>query len=254
MRFPSNSPLHTAAVGLGTTLAAGGAVLAVAGVLALGADTAPAPAKATASATRASSPAPAVTPAPAQATAPAVQPRVPADWRDIAVRYADTHWNWSTWQTDSPKVGNGTFQPDFQCAEFDARALADAGLVPGLTAGDPQDAYAHYRAPNGKQYDLLLISTVSGERNLYDYLMDLGIGSDLGNQPSRAQPGDLVVTFNTTGTNQLHTGLIAQAATADAEPFVDAHNVAHYRRSYQAFDAAGPAHVIRIDPQAINDL
>ncbi|MFD7083129.1 amidase domain-containing protein [Streptomyces sp. NPDC059918] len=176
-------------------------------------------------------------------------------WRETAVGYADTHWNWTVWNSAAPAAKDGDYQPDFQCAEFVARALAKAGLVPGLAADDPQDAYYHYKAPNGKEYDLLLISDVAGYNSLYDFLKDFGLGTDIGNHPELAQPGDVVVTFDRGTGQKLHTGLIAQAAQGTAEPTVDAHNKARYRYGYHNYDVAGEAHVIRITPPSqMSDL
>lgn len=69
------------------------------------------------------------------------------------------------------------------------------GLVPGLRADDPQDSYFHYTAPSGTTYDLLLISDLPPYHTLYDYLMDSRLGSDVGDQPAGARPGDVVVTY-----------------------------------------------------------
>ncbi|MGW5117845.1 hypothetical protein ACWEQ8_20800 [Streptomyces noursei] len=171
-------------------------------------------------------------------------------WRDVAVQYADNHWNWTAWN-DPTAVQAGEPQPKFQCAEFVARALAEAGLIPGLKSDAPQDSYYHYKAPNGKEYDLLLISDQQGYQSLYDFLMDFHLGTDIGNQPNQAQPGDMVVTFDRASGQKLHTGLIAQAAEGVEEPTVDAHNNARYRYGYHNYDVAGEAHIIRINPQAL---
>ncbi|MGH4029425.1 amidase domain-containing protein [Actinomycetota bacterium Odt1-20B] len=182
------------------------------------------------------------------APASAVQTGVEENWRQSALAYADAHWDWTAWN-DSTPVADGDFQPKFQCAEFVARALAAGGLVPGLAPDDPQDAYYHYRAPNGKEYNLLLISDVRGYLSIHDFLMDFGLGKDLGDVPEQAQPGDLVVTHAPGYTNKLHTGMVAQAALDGEEPLVIAHNKARYRHGYHHFGVAGPASVIRIEPR-----
>ncbi|WP_316759520.1 amidase domain-containing protein [Streptomyces herbicida] len=172
-------------------------------------------------------------------------------WRETAVQYADAHWNWTTWDDSTPRAKDGQTQPYFECAEFVARALAAGGLVPGLKPDDPQDSYYHYKAPNGKEYDLLLISDVIGYRSLYDFIMDYHLGADVGDDPAKAQPGDVVVIFNSDYSDKLHTGLVAQEMKGDADSTVDAHNKAHYRRTYTKFNADGYAHVIHIDPGVI---
>lgn len=137
---------------------------------------------------------------PAFAAVPAAAERTTGSttdsWRETAVGYADTHWNWTVWKSATPAATDGDYQPDFQCAEFVARAVAKAGLVPGLAADDPQDAYCHYEASNGKEYDLLLISDLAGYNSLYDFPKDFGLATDIGNHPEQAQPGDVVVTFD----------------------------------------------------------
>ncbi|MDH6132502.1 hypothetical protein P3T37_001887 [Kitasatospora sp. MAA4] len=185
----------------------------------------------------------------AQHSSTAASIRVANDWRQTSVGYADTHWNWTAWN-DSTTVSNGSSQSNFECAEFVARSLAAAGLIPGLKSGDSQDSYFYYNAPNGVQYDLLLISDLDGYNSLYDFLMDFGLGTDLGNQPAKAQPGDVVVTFNSDSSNKLHTGLIVEAANGSSEPTVDAHNYARFHYGYHHYNAAGPAHVIRINASA----
>lgn len=185
-----------------------------------------------------------------QGATPASSAHAADSWRDTAVRFADAHWNWTAWNDPTP-VPNGTLQPKYQCAEFVARSLASAGLIPGLGDDAPQDTYYHYKAPNGKEYDLLLISDVQGYYSLYDFLKDFGLGADIGNQPNQAQPGDVVVAFNKNGTQKLHTGLIAEATKNKQEPMVVAHNKARYRYGYSNYDAMGQAHILRIKPSAL---
>jgi hypothetical protein len=170
--------------------------------------------------------------------------------RAAEVQYADTHWDWTAWN-DSTPVAFGSAQPDFQCAEFVARSLASAGLIPGLGANDPQQDYYAYHAPNGKVYDLLLISPLTGYNNLYDYLMDSGIGQDLGDQPELAQPGDIVVTYLGANGAASHTGLVAKGATATSEPLVDAHNNARLDYGYHYY---APSHLIRLVPNAFLEV
>ncbi|MDH6113846.1 hypothetical protein P3T36_005642 [Kitasatospora sp. MAP12-15] len=170
--------------------------------------------------------------------------------RAVEVQYADSHWAWTAWN-DSTPVAFGADQDNFQCAEFVARALAAAGLVPGLGPDDPQDAYFNYAAPNGKTYDLLLISDLPQYHNLYDYLMDSGLGTDVGDHPELARPGDVVVTYAGPGVTKSHTGLVATAATATSEPLVDAHNRARLDYGYHFY---APSHLVQINPLGLLKL
>ncbi|QMU69683.1 amidase domain-containing protein [Streptacidiphilus sp. P02-A3a] len=170
--------------------------------------------------------------------------------RAIEVQYADAHWNWTAWN-DSTPVTFGSAQPNYQCAEFVARSLAAAGLVPGLGPNDPQSDYFDYTAPNGKVYDLLLISDLPQYNNLYAYLMDSGIGEDVGDQPGEAQPGDIVVTYLGPNGTLSHTGLVAQAATGTGEATVDAHNNARLDYGYHYY---APSHLVRLVPNALLEV
>ena len=167
--------------------------------------------------------------------------------RAAEVWFAENHWNWTAWNDPTP-VAFGSAQPDYQCAEFVARALAAAGLIPGLSPNAPQDDYFDYTAPNGEVYDLLLISPLPQYHNLYDYLMDSGIGQDVGDQPSEAQPGDIVVTYAGPDGEMSHTGLVATAPTATDEATVDAHNNARYHYGYHYY---APSHLVKLVPNAL---
>jgi hypothetical protein len=170
--------------------------------------------------------------------------------RAIEVQFANTHWNWTAWN-DSTPVAFGDSQPNYQCAEFVARALAAAGLIPGLSPDAPQSDYFDYTAPNGKVYDLLLISDLPQYNNLYAYLMDSGIGKDVGDQPGEAQPGDIVVTYLGANGTPSHTGLVAQAPTATSEATVDAHNNARLDYGYSYY---APSHLVQLVPNALLEV
>ncbi|QMU70731.1 amidase domain-containing protein [Streptacidiphilus sp. P02-A3a] len=170
--------------------------------------------------------------------------------RTLEVRYANAHWNWTAWN-DSAPVAPGRAQPNYECAEFVARSLAAAGLVPGLGPNDPQNGYRAYSAPNGKVYDLLLISVLPQYNNLYAYLRDSGVGQDVGEQLGQAQPGDVVVTYLGTNGTASHTGLVAQAATATGEAGVDAHNNARLDYGYHYY---APSHLVRLAPNALSEV
>lgn len=167
--------------------------------------------------------------------------------RSQEVAFAETHWNWTAWNDPTP-VAAGADQPDYQCAEFVARSMAAAGLIPGLSPNAPQSDYFNYTAPNGKVYDLLLISVLPQYHNIYDYLMDSGVGIDVGDDPAAAQPGDFVVTYLGPNNTSSHMGLIATAPTSTTEATVDAHNHArlHYGYHYYA-----PSHLIELAPDAL---
>lgn len=149
---------------------------------------------------------------------------------NAAVQYADSYWN-CTNPSCTSTVSAGTAQPNFECAEFVARALSMEGLVPGLNSGSSQSAYGNYHAQDGKTYDLLWVgwTTASkystGINGLYQYLIDNGIGSDIGNHPSEAVPGDVVIYHEGQG----HTSLLVQTGSS---PLVDAHNNARYHVGY----------------------
>jgi Putative peptidoglycan binding domain/Putative amidase domain len=149
---------------------------------------------------------------------------------NAAVTYADSHWNCATAACTS-RVSAGSAQPNFQCAEFVARSLAAEGKVPGLTSNSPQSAYGSYRARNGQTYDLLWVGVDASGYNdegipgLYQYLTQNRVGTNIGNNPSRAAPGD--VTFHFEG--QGHTGLLVQTGS---NPLADFHNNARYHVYY----------------------
>ena len=149
---------------------------------------------------------------------------------NAAVAYADSHWNCGN-AACTYRVSAGTSQPNFQCAEFVARSLAAEGKVPGLSSTSSQSAYGSYRARNGRTYDLLWVGVNSGGyndggvRGLYQYLTENGVGTNIGNSPSRAAAGD--VTFHFEG--QGHTGLLVQAGS---NALADFHNNARYHVGY----------------------
>ena len=150
--------------------------------------------------------------------------------KNAAVAYADSHWNCATAACTS-RVPAGSAQPNFQCAEFVSRSLAAEGKVPGLSSGSSQSAFGSYHAKNGKTYDLLWVGVNASGYNdggilgLYQYLTQNGVGTNIGNSPSKAAPGD--VTFHFEG--QGHTGLLVQAGS---NALADFHNNARYHIFY----------------------
>ena len=167
--------------------------------------------------------------------------------RDEEVAFAESHWNWTAWNDPTP-VADGSDQDQYQCAEFVARSMAAAGLIPGLSPDAPQNDYFNYTAPNGKVYDLLLISVLPQYNNIYDYLMDSGVGIDVGDDAAAAQPGDFVVTYLGPNNTSSHMGLVATAPTATDEATVDAHNHARYHYGYHYY---APSHLVELAPNAL---
>ena len=153
-----------------------------------------------------------------------------ANAKNAAVSFADANWNCATAACAS-RVPAGAAQPNYQCAEFVARSLAAEGQVPGLGSHSSQSAYGNYHARNGKTYDLLWVGVDASGYNdegipgLYQYLTQNGVGTNIGNNPSRAVPGD--VTFHFEG--QGHTGLLVQTGST---PLADFHNNARYHVYY----------------------
>lgn len=170
--------------------------------------------------------------------------------RAVEVGFADSHWSWTAWN-DSTPVPFGSSQDNYQCAEFVARSLAAAGLIPGLTADSPQNDYFHYHAPNGEVYDLLLITPLPQYKTIYDFLIDSGLATDAGDDEADAQPGDIVVTYLGLDGEASHMGLVATAETATADATVDAHNNARYRFGYQYY---APSHLLRLTPSAFVEV
>lgn len=188
--------------------------------------------------------------APAQATSIVGNNWVDRMTRSKEVQFADTHWSWTAWNDATPVV-DGADQDLYQCAEFVARSMAAAGLIPGLNPNSPQNNYLNYKASNGKVYDLLLITPTAPYNTIYDYLMDSGAGIDVGDQPALAKPGDFVVTYLGANGVASHMGLIATAPTATAEATVDAHNHARYHYGYHFY---APSHLVELAPNALDKV
>ncbi len=155
----------------------------------------------------------------------------------------------------------GEYQPGEQCAEFAARALARAGLVPGLASGGTDGtggpggssqwatmSYGTYpfalaADPSGSSFALLNVGTDT-LLGLYQYLVTSGIAVDEHQNLAAARPGDLVFFYDTsTAGTQLgdstrdHVMVIASAfrdgstawGTNGWDALLDGHNRAAYR-------------------------
>jgi hypothetical protein len=178
-------------------------------------------------------------------------------WDASYGRYCDGNgYNLSTldcWVTPNPPTARtakkGYYQPDFQCAEFVARALAAEGLILGLSAYNnrPGDYWYHYARTN-QNYELRNVGTerydnnhnyLSGILGLHDFLIDSGLGVDIGDNPQLAVPGDVAFYYNGTpnqldGSNREHVGLLVQTGPNPADNLVDFHNTADQDVPYQA--------------------
>ena len=164
---------------------------------------------------------------------------------NAAVQYANSHWNCANAACTST-VPAGAPQDNFECAEFVSRSLAAAGLVPRLAPSSPKDAYGRYPAKNGRTYDLLWVGWTSTNgynttNGLYQYLIQNGIGVDIGNTPSKATPGDVVIYHEDRG----HTGLLVQTGN---DPLVDTHNNARYHVPYMEYPDLTIVHIGKTTP------
>jgi len=87
--------------------------------------------------------------------------------------FVDREWNCAN-PSCSSIVASGAAQPNYECAEFVARALAAGGHIPNLGAFASQSAYGNYNY-GGTVYDLLWVSSKQGgPLGLGDCLLKLG--------------------------------------------------------------------------------
>lgn len=166
------------------------------------------------------------------------------------------------------------FQPDFQCSEFVARALARSGLIPGLASGGYGDAdgpgggtsqwgdysfnsypftYAGDAASGDTRYNLLGVGT-AGSPGLYQYLLDSGVGVNIHQSLAAASPGDVVFFYSPAladGNRQhvmLITSLVRYKSSRQGiggwDALLDGHNRAAYHRLLST--AAGPENPFEI--------
>ncbi|GCE31354.1 hypothetical protein KDA_68380 [Dictyobacter alpinus] len=146
---------------------------------------------------------------------------------NAAVQYAEGHWDWNWQSTESTAnplhVQQGDLQGNFQCAEFVARALTAEGFFSELNADtSTSDQYANYSG-----YNLRLVG------DLYTYITNNGLGTDIGNNPQEAVPGD-VVFYTTPTSGMFHTVLLTATGTTinGADTLMDGHNVAEHSQPY----------------------
>lgn len=177
-----------------------------------------------------------------------------------AVSYADAAWNWIDPAGHKAPAGADPtdYQQNFECAEFVARALADEGLIPGLTENSPRTgpgSFEQYTAWNNKTYNLLNVgsdATWNGiplgyyNAGLWDYLIDTGLGTDIGSNPAQAYPGDVMFWYSggpADGAHRHHAALVVQSGNAG-----DLRYDAHYNARYhQAVDDGEVHTIVRIN-------
>ena len=85
---------------------------------------------------------------------------------------------------------------------------------------------------NGRRYDLLAITPGISPTgyDLYNYLLDAGIATNIHKNLSSAVPGDVVILVDSNGVPQ-HTALIVVMGSSTSTTKVDAHNDAAYKYS-----------------------
>jgi len=146
-------------------------------------------------------------------------PAPPPSGNGSCAPFANQEWNCADPQC-TRTVCTGCGQSGYQCAEFVARTLASAGLIP-LGPYDSQNSYGSFQA-NGNTYDLLWVSSKNGGiKGLEDYLRDsswveCGADASCVNECSA-----LMVTGSE--------GAYSHTCVGIAPQIVDAHNVARYQ-------------------------
>ena len=157
-----------------------------------------------------------------------------------AVTYANNHWNWPKYNSATPAVSAGQGQPNFQCAEFVARALAVGGYIPGINGySSTQNALNNYKPGDGVTYDLLSVTPglAPPDHTLQSYLTTFGLATNVGTSLSNIKPGDVVVFKDSSGTPQ-HMAIIVKVGSSRATTLLDAHNDARHQVSL-ASEAGG---------------
>lgn len=143
------------------------------------------------------------------------------------VAFADAQWDCTTVSCTS-RVPAGTFQPDYECAEFVARSLAHGGGLPGLGGWSPQSAFGSYDG-----YDLLEVT------GLADALKHLG-WADIGTAASDVRAGHAVMGG--------YGAPMEHAVVGVADGIIDAHNAARYRVSASSEFYGGEINMILAPP------
>ncbi|KPV54627.1 hypothetical protein SE17_02595 [Kouleothrix aurantiaca] len=153
-----------------------------------------------------------------------------------AIRYATGHWNWSSYDESKNTVSSGTFQPNFQCAEFVARSIAAAGSIGDLKVDSTSDQLGSLLY-NGKRYNVRMVT------GLYNFLIDTGIGKDVGTDKQSATLGSVVIYGNFE-----HTAIVTNV-TDPSQIKVTAHNTALLDYAIDGFYRSYPD-----DPMSITHI
>ncbi|HLG77724.1 MAG TPA: hypothetical protein VKX46_15005 [Ktedonobacteraceae bacterium] len=145
-----------------------------------------------------------------------------------------------------PGAGNGNeyYQPNFQCADFVARALTQDGLVPGLNNGGVYGSSPatnsigspSYQSGNSTGYNLIYVPTLD------NYLINSGLGTNIGTNVSQAAPGDVIIYYDSSG--DYHTMLITSAPFQSGstwEVYLDGHNASAYHNLLTYWTSANPS-------------
>jgi hypothetical protein len=182
-----------------------------------------------------------------------------------AVQYAETTWNWWNY-TGSCCAPENSGQPDFACAEYVARSLSTQGLMPGLNTNSMQGGGVdvwdtgptspqnfNYYSYYGAVFRLLDTgtSTITG---LYQYLINNGLGMNVGDDPAGAVPGDVVFysypdqqgQFSVA--NMQHTAILVATGTTPGggDTLIDEHNVAGQHWGYASIGWYDSNHVFHL--------
>jgi len=153
--------------------------------------------------------------------------------------FGDRNWDCAN-PNCSQTVASGSGQPNYECAEFVARALAAGGLIPNIGAYASQSAYGNYNY-GGVVYDLLWVSSKQGgPLGLGDCLLKMG-WINAGASGSAVKDGSYVACD---GSN----GAYSHVALGIGAQLLDAHNNARYHvgSSYYTINAVyNPPAVLR---------
>jgi hypothetical protein len=136
------------------------------------------------------------------------------------------------------------FQPNFQCADFVARALSQDGLIPGLNNGGNKGHFpaspsvggynSYYDTMNSKTYYLWNVGGLGNPTGLSDYLLDSGLATNIHQDVTQARPGDPIFFFDSNGI-YYHTMIIV--GVVNGQLIVDGHNMAQYHSVISASGA-----------------
>ena len=131
--------------------------------------------------------------------------------------FADRYWNCAD-VACTQTVASGSSQPNYECAEFVARALAAGGWISGLSGLEAQSSYDPYEY-NGQSYDFLWVSNIQGgPLGLREFLLAKGWSGDAS---SSIVAGSAVMVSGSGGS-------YGHVALGVGDNVCDAHNNARY--------------------------